>query len=157
MDAIVYVGWDHCTVLVLVDAIVAYERRLEGAEGRALVEPAARRAAVSSETIEDLLCAESPPPPQHPLAPEVRDASTAHAAAIVEQVQQSFAYISRRYPDRDLGSVFLAGRFARIEGLAQRLAGLHLKVRTAAAEWPVQSGTQLVAAGLALHEEGAPA
>jgi Tfp pilus assembly PilM family ATPase len=156
MDAVLHAGGDHCRVLVLVDGVVAYERRLEGAEGKVLVENAARRTGAPADAVEDLLTGD-PPASDHPLASELRDAATAHVSTLLEQLQTSFAYISRRYPDRDLASVCLAGRYSRLEGLAQRLSGLQLRVVTAADSGAVTSPALLLAAGLALHEEGAPA
>lgn len=173
MDALLHLGWDRCTLLIVVDGVVAYERALEGAEGRTLVTTAAGRLEADPDAVEDLLTA-----PEmdhaHPLAAELRDFTTAHIGALADQVRTSFAYISRRYTDRELGSTVLAGSFAALDGLGARISSLGVEAHVARAAdvfepapdpgvTPDNRGLAGVGAsmctplGLALHEQGAPA
>jgi hypothetical protein len=97
------------------------------------------------------------------LEAEVRDFTTAHVAALVEQVRTSFAYVSRRYTDRELGTVMLTGEFGALAGLSTRLATLGVEARTVRALDAVRAdeadasedlGPSVIGAiGLAMHEE----
>lgn len=169
MDALLHLGWDRCSLMIVTDGVIAYERALEGAEGKALVTTIAQRLDADLAAIEEILTGRLPEPSpesrehRRELETEIRDFTTAHVAALVEQVHTSFAYVSRRYTDRDLGTVTIAGEFGALEGLSTRLATLGVEARTARAHDAVRSeqpdaeadlGPSIIGAiGLAMHEQ----
>lgn len=176
MDAILEIGWDRCTILVVTDGVIAYERTLEGAEGKALVRCITERVRVDAHSVEDVLTASShrnetiateDAGATRELEIELRDFTTSHITALVEQLNTSFSYISRRYTDRDLGAVHLAGGFATLDGLAARVSTLGVEAKVVHARDVIElraphagdpAGPGIIAAiGLAMHDEGAAA
>lgn len=169
MDAVLHVGWDRCSLFIVADGVIAYERTLEGAEGKALVGGITQRLETEASAVEELLTSESRGvelgEASSAMAAELRDFTTVHITALVDQLNTSFSYISRRYTDRDLGSVMMTGEYAALDGLATRVASLGVEAAVVRAGDLVKGtpskpgacshGPSIVAAiGLALHQEG---
>lgn len=167
MEAILHVGHDRCGLMIVLDGVIAYERALEGAEGRALVGQVTQRVGATAQTMEEILTGEGTAEPgggerRRELEGEMRDLTTAHVGALAEQLNTSFSYISRRYSDRDLGTVMLTGEFGGMPGLAARIGALGVEARVMRAADAVRAtdgegaatGPSIVAAiGLAQHQE----
>jgi Tfp pilus assembly PilM family ATPase len=167
MDALLHVGYDRCGLMIVTDGVIAYERALEGAEGKALLGAATQRAGAPAPTVEEILAGEGGAgagdgEKRRELEGELRDLTTAHVSALAEQLNTSFSYISRRYSDRDLGRVMLTGEFGGMPGLAARIGALGVEAKVVRGTDAVRgaegaagaTGPSIVAAiGLAQHEE----
>jgi Tfp pilus assembly PilM family ATPase len=170
MDALLHVGYDRCSLMIVTDGVIAYERALEGAEGKALVTLVTQRLGAPTSAVEEILCGQGAEvtadhgAQRAELESELRDFTTVHVAALVEQVHTSFSYVARRYTDRDLATVLLTGEFGGLPGLATRLAALSVQAQVLGAAdtappqeslaGAISSGPSVVAAiGLAMHRE----
>lgn len=173
MDAILSLGWDQATLLVMIDGVISFKRGLEGVDGKTLVAGAAQRLGLQESVVADLmlpriLAADTgDAPARRGLEAEAASHCASHIAAIGEQLNISCSYVSRRYADRDLTSVLLTGEFAGLPGLPERISTDTITARPflvpdavdpAAATDPALLGAEMVAAlGLAMHPERAAA
>ncbi len=135
MDALLHVGYDRCSLMIVTDGVIAYERALEGAEGSRWWRWWRSGSALRAARVEEILSGHAaqgsgaPGGPLSELEAELRDFTVGHVASLVEQINTSFSYISRRYTDRDLTTVLLTGEFGGLPGLAARVTTLGVEAR----------------------------
>lgn len=135
IDAILCMGWNHTTLLFVVDGVVTFQRALEGVNGKTLAIAAAQKlhtdpASAVGRILRHAACAiDTGTPTRREMEREVTGTIAAHVEAVVAQFAMSCSYISRRYPDRALKSIVVTGEFGAIPGVVERLERSDVAVR----------------------------
>lgn len=135
IDAILCLGWNHTTLLFVVDGIVTFQRTLDGVDGKSLSVGAAQKLRVAPSSVIAMILRNaecsiaSGTPSRREMEREITGSIVAHVEDIANQFNLSCSYIARRYPDRAVASVIVAGEFGALPGLAERLEKSNLKSR----------------------------
>jgi hypothetical protein len=135
INAILCLGWNHTTLLFVVDGVVTFQRTLEGVNGKSLAAAAAQKLRVAPDSVVSLIlrhaeCAiDTGTPTRREIEREIATSIAAHAEAIAAQFSVSCSYIARRYPDRSVTSAVITGEFGALPGLVERLERGDLKAR----------------------------
>jgi Tfp pilus assembly PilM family ATPase len=135
IDAILCMGWNHTTLLFVVDGVVTFQRALEGVDGRTLTTSAAQKLRITPEAVAALVlrhaeCSlSSGTPARRQIEREIAACLSTHVENVAVQFNVSCAYISRRYPDRTLNTALVSGEFGTVPGVVERLERGSLKAR----------------------------
>jgi Tfp pilus assembly PilM family ATPase len=167
LGAILDLGWDRATLVVLCGGTVVYERGVPEAGLAALVASVGQGFELPADMSEHLVReigagASTPPADVDPrLLDQVRAAVTAHVDALQPVIRNSFSYADQEYPDRPIDRLLLTGEGADVPAVDEHLAranGVETRVLTPSevAECPPgrpagASPALCTALGLALH------
>lgn len=155
MTAVVDLGWEAATLVILKDTTVVYTRKLTDAGLSHLYRTAIEETACEAADVEQdvwrfgLTGAAS----ADAGGADMLDALNTHFGAVLREIGQAFGYAGHQYPDAAMSGVRLTGGGASIPGLDARFAdALGVPARPAAAPGVAPALTQ--ALGLALWQEG---
>ncbi len=127
IEAILCLGWNHTTLLFVVDGVLTFQRTLDGVDGRTLATAAAAKLRVDAASVVPLILRhaavniDAAAPSRREIERELAGSIAAHVEDIASQFGVSCAYIARRYPDRAATSVSVTGEFGSLPGLVERL------------------------------------
>jgi Tfp pilus assembly PilM family ATPase len=167
IDAILCLGWNHTTLMFVVDGVMSFQRTLDGVDGRSLATGVAQKLRISPASVVDLVLRQtacslsSGTPARREIEREIAGNITAYAEDVATQFGVSCAYISRRYPTRSLAGAVITGEYGALPGVPERLEGAGVKARRLDLGEAVDAGesagrlvlgTEYIASlGLALH------
>jgi Tfp pilus assembly PilM family ATPase len=152
-DAMLDVGWTDAMLCVVHQGAVVYERNIEEAGLRRLVEGVATKIGLPPETAEAVLMAD---PSDHDgksqssLAQEMRGPVTEYLESVAQEVRRSLAYMGHRYQAWQFKHLSLSGDGATLSGLREKLAE-SMQVTVSSGVEAVPDPSLLVAAGSARH------
>ena len=124
LAAILDIGWNTSTLLVLLDGVIVYQRTLSDGGVRCLAESAGKSLQMAPETVEQLLAAAGESADTNPLPEQIASPLRKHLDRVRSELDAPFAYTAREYAPARLGRLLLVGGGAGIPGVAEHLASL---------------------------------
>jgi Tfp pilus assembly PilM family ATPase len=149
-SAMLEVGWAGSLICVGFQGVVVYERIIEEAGLRRLLEGVAARLKVPLEAADSLILNASPTD-DSPLASELRAPISEFLESLSRELQRSIAYVAHRYQATSMKRMTVTGDGAAIGGLVPRVhesIGMHVELGCGRPEVPLPL---TAAAGAARH------
>jgi Tfp pilus assembly PilM family ATPase len=124
-DAMLDIGWTGGMLCVMHGGVVVYERTIEEAGLRRLVEPLSVKLGVPVEAAEQLLLtgASGDSVAEHPLASEWRGPLNEYLETVTNEVQRSLVYMAHRHAQWHLRAIGLSGDGACLAGVREKIGG----------------------------------